>query len=114
MNNPEISVQDFINTFLKPAFREVVREELQKQKTNSVQPSEDEFLTAKESATFIGDALQTFYGRASRGEIATYGSGKRIFCKRSELQAWKEKNRTHSKEDLNEEIRTRVKNRVKN
>lgn len=79
--------------------------------TNDKDDDVEELLTAKESADFIGDALQTFYGRTSRGEINTYGSGKRIFCKKSELISWKEKQRTKSKEALKEEVRTRARNK---
>lgn len=60
--------------------------------------NEEELLSAKEAAEFIGDALQTFYGRTSKGEITTYGSGKRIFCKKSELIAWKARQRTKPEE----------------
>ncbi|MEK6476025.1 helix-turn-helix domain-containing protein [Catalinimonas sp. 4WD22] len=110
-----MNTDQLINSFLKshvyPSLREIIREELQKNEQHSNFSSGDEYLTAKESAEFLGDALQTFYGRTSRGEINTYGSGKRIFCKRSELAAWKEKQRTKTKDAEREEIRADIRKR---
>ncbi|MFY0689684.1 MAG: helix-turn-helix domain-containing protein [Cyclobacteriaceae bacterium] len=48
----------------------------------------EEFLSAKEAAAFIGDALPTFYKRISDGEIANYGGGKRINVRKSDLLDW--------------------------
>ncbi len=101
-------INSLVRTYFVPVFREIIREELQKRDSSTKELLDDGFLTAKESAEFIGDALQTFYGRTSRGEINTYGSGKKIFCKRSELIAWKEKQRTTSKEALTAEVREQV------
>ncbi len=98
-------INDFLTTLIAPVVKEAVREELARHAhLSDNQNLEDEFLNAKESAEFIGDALQTFYGRTSKGEISTYGSGKRIFCKKSELMAWKEKQRTKPKEAVEQEV----------
>lgn len=103
-------IQHFLKTYLMPAIRSAVREELKKH-TYRQKPDEpaDDMLSAKEAAAFIGDALPTFYGRTSRGEIATYGSGKRIFVKRSDLLAWKQKQRTLSSEQIREEVAKELK-----
>lgn len=106
-----IEIKKALENFFTPIIRQAIRDELQKHSFISENNDVNEFLTAQESADFIGDALQTFYGRTSRGEINTYGSGKRIFCKKSELIAWKEKYRTRSKEALKQEVRTRAKNK---
>ena len=98
-------IQHFLNTYLTPTVRNAVREELKKQqvKTEHCEPDK-EMLSAKEAAAFIGDALPTLYGRTSRGEIATYGSGKRIFIKKSELMAWMQKQRSRSISQIEEEV----------
>lgn len=103
-------IQHFLNTYLTPAIRNAVREELKKHhvKIPSTEPDK-EMLSAKEAAAFIGDALPTFYGRTSRGEIATYGSGKRIFIKKSELLAWKQKQRTLSTDQIRDEVARELK-----
>lgn len=62
-----------------------------------------EFLTAKEAAAFIGDALPTFYKRVSEGEIPTKGGGKKIWVKKADLLAWLDQDRTYSKSQLEEE-----------
>jgi len=98
-------INSLLRDYIAPLLREVIREEINYLKPfleNSSQ--KDEFLTAKESAEFLGDALQTFYGRTSKGELPTYGSGKKIFCKKSDLMAWLEKKRTKSISDLDEEV----------
>ena len=109
MSTEEV-IQHFLKTYLTPAIRYAVREELKKyiQHQKPDEPS-DEMLPATEAAAFIGDALPTFYGRTSRGEIATYGSGKRIFIKKSELLAWKQKQRTLSTEQIQEEVAKKMK-----
>jgi len=111
MSTEEI-IQHFLKTYLTPAVRNAVREELKKQhvKTPSTE-SDKEMLSAKEAAALIGDALPTFYGRTSRGEIATYGSGKRIFIKKSDLLAWKQKQRIKSRSQVDEEVSQELKNR---
>ena len=103
--NTEDVIHHFLNHYLTPAIRNAVREELKKHNPHQ-KPSEPskEMLSAKEAAAFIGDALPTFYGRTSRGEIATYGSGKRIFIKKSELLAWMQKQRTFSAEQIHKEV----------
>lgn len=63
-----------------------------------------EFLSAKEAAAFLGDALPTFYKRVSDREFPTYGGGKRIFVKRSDLINWLSQARTYSKEQLETNI----------
>lgn len=100
----EQMINHFLNTYLTPAIRNAVREEMKKH-SHHQKPSapEDELLSAKDAAAFIGDALPTFYGRTSRGEIATFGSGKRIFIKKSDLLAWMQKQRTKSNVQINEE-----------
>jgi len=108
--NTEDFIQHFLNTYLTPAIRNAVREELKKHHVKtSPSESDKEMLSAKEAAAFIGDALPTFYGRTSRGEIATYGSGKRIFVKRSDLLAWIQKQRTFSAEQIKEEVAKELK-----
>jgi hypothetical protein len=109
--NTDQFIHSFLRTYVVPTFRQIIREELHNQVSKFSDTPESEFLTAQEAANFIGDALQTFYGRTSRGEINTYGSGKRIFCKKSELIAWKKKHRTKSKETYKQEVRTRAKNK---
>lgn len=108
--NTEDVIHHFLNQYITPAIRNAVREELKKNhvKTPSSEPDK-EMLSAKEAAAFIGDALPTFYGRTSRGEIATYGSGKRIFIKKSELLAWMQKQRTFSAEQVHEEVARELK-----
>jgi hypothetical protein len=109
MNTDEF-IQHFLQTYLTPTIRYAVREELKKQiQHQKAEEPSDEMLSAKEAAAFIGDALPTFYGRTSRGEIATYGSGKRIFIKKSELLAWKQKHRTLSTEQIQEEVARKMK-----
>ncbi len=109
MNTEEV-IQHFLKTYLTPAIRSAVREELNRHsyKHKPDEPS-NEMLSAKEAAAFIGDALPTFYGRTSRGEIATYGSGKRIFIKRYELLAWKQKQRTLSTDQVRGEVARELK-----
>lgn len=68
----------------------------------------EQFLSAKEAAAFIGDALPTFYKRVSEGELPTYGGGKRIFVKRSDLINWLSQTRTYSKEQLKVSILAKV------
>ena len=104
MNYDQI-IRQLICTYFVPIIRKAVREEIKQLKLNmQASTDEDEMLTAQQSAAFIGDALPTFYGRTSRGEIATYGSGKRIFCKKAELIGWKQKNRTKSKDQIKQEV----------
>ena len=110
MNTDQL-IHSFLRTYVVPTFRQIIREELQSKLSRISDAPEEEFLTAQEAADFIGDALQTFYGRTSRGEINTYGSGKRIFAKKSELIAWKEKHRTKSREAIKQQVRTRAKNK---
>ncbi len=104
MNTDQI-IHHFLSTYIIPAIKSAVRDELKKHVSPVDPPAdEDEMLSAKEAAKFIGDALPTFYGRTSRGEIATFGSGKRIFIKKSELMEWKRKQRTKSNEQIIEEV----------
>lgn len=104
MNTDQI-IHHFLMTYIVPAIKSAVRDELKKQVSHAnPQAEEDKLLSAKEAAEFIGDALPTFYGRTSRGEIATYGSGKRIFIKKSELIEWKQRQRTKSKNQIKEEV----------
>ncbi|MEP4532106.1 MAG: helix-turn-helix domain-containing protein [Cyclobacteriaceae bacterium] len=58
------------------------------------------FLNAQESAAYLGDAMPTFYRRVSEGELPTYGGGKKIFCKESDLMDWLSQSRSYSKEQL--------------
>lgn len=98
-------IHHFLMTYIIPVVKSAVRDELRKQVPHAnPQADEDTLLSAKEAAEFTGDALPTFYGRTSRGEIATYGSGKRIFIKKSELIEWKQQQRTKSKDQIREEV----------
>lgn len=111
MRTEEI-IQHFLHSYVAPMIRTAVREEFKQQQKTSTSPiPEKEMLSAKEAAEFIGDALPTFYGRTSRKEIPTYGSGKRIFIKKSDLLAWKQKQRTKSRSQIDEEVAQELKNR---
>lgn len=72
-----------------------------------------EFLNAKKSAAFIGDAMPTFYKRISKGEIRKYGSGRRVFCKRSELLEWLNQTSPSTKELQEDTIRKMAERRLK-
>lgn len=92
----------------KDEIREWIRESVfDAMKSSSKQKASgdpNELLTAKEAATFIGDAMPTFYKRISEGVFPTYGGGKRIFVKRSDLINWLSQARTYSKEQLETDI----------
>lgn len=109
MTTEEI-IQNFLNTYVAPMIRTAVRDEFKRQRnvSTSLTPKK-EMLSAREAAEFIGDALPTFYGRTSRREIPTYGSGKRIFIKKSDLIAWMEKKRTQSFDQVEEEVAQELK-----
>lgn len=103
--NLEQTIYQFIKTYLVPIIRKAIREEFKQLRLDTAKSTEeDELLNSRQSADFIGDALPTFYTRTSKGEITTYGSGKRIFCKKSELSAWKQKKRTKSKIQIEKEV----------
>lgn len=98
-------IQKLLQLYIKPIIKSAVREEIVKLNMQALAPQDEEkFLNAKEAAAFIGDALPTLYGRTSRGEIPTYGSGKKIFIKKSDLLFWMQKQRTKSKSQIEEEV----------
>lgn len=94
LSNIKEWLREVIHDAIKEAFRKYYHHE---------DPA-TEFLTAKEAAAFIGDALPTFYRRVSTGEIVTRGGGKRIWVRKSDLLAWLNQDRTYSKAHLEDSI----------
>ncbi|MEP0368035.1 MAG: helix-turn-helix domain-containing protein [Cyclobacteriaceae bacterium] len=71
------------------------------------------FLNAQESAAYLGDAMPTFYRRVSEGELPTYGGGKKIFCKESDLMDWLSQSRSYSKEQLEKNAIENMQHRIR-
>jgi predicted DNA-binding transcriptional regulator AlpA len=95
-----------IKEWLSQLIREAIFEAISKY--FKPQSEIEEFLTAKESAAFIGDKMPTFYRRISEGEIPTCGGGKRINCRKSDLIKWLNQDRTYSKAQLKEDAITKM------
>lgn len=62
---------------------------------------EKKFLTAKETAEYIGTTLNYLYKLTSHHQIPYYSpTGRRCLFKREEIDAWIEKSRVPTNEDV--------------
>lgn len=67
--------------------------------------SEAKYLTAQEAADLLGYKLAYFYQLTSRNKIPYYNpTGRKILIKKEELEAWIEKGRVRTDEELNQSI----------
>ena len=76
-------------------------------KDNSPKSSymDEEFLSAKQAASFLKFKLNTIYSKAEKGELPFYRSGKRkLLFSKKELEQHVLKTKVKSVEELNEEV----------
>ncbi len=72
--------------------------------TKSLDPSKV-FMTVDEAAAYLGMSKSAIYKITSKREIAFYSpGGKKIYFKRSEVDAWIESGRTASDKEILEQI----------
>ena len=88
-----------IESSIQKAVRQALAEKKQPASTN-----EKPYLDSKESAQYIGDKLSTFYKRIHRQEIPRHGPEGRIFCKRSDLDAFISQKRSKSIRQIRDEV----------
>ena len=108
MHNQKFSLNSLLQELLVPIVRDAVklafREHIALSKPEPEDP--DEMLSAKEAAGYLDVSLSTLYRYSCQGEINTYGSGKRIWLKKAELDQWLQKKRSKSTSSMQEEIDT--------
>ncbi len=94
---------ELITPFLKKIILEVLKD-YQSLSTSTSALAEDDFLDAHASARYIGESLSSFYRRTSNKELPFYKRGKRVFCKKSELKAWMEAGKSHSRTEIRQQF----------
>ena len=95
-------LQDLLNPIVRDAVSVAFKEHITHLNPKPDDPNE--MLSARDTARYLGVSLSTLYRYSCRGEINTYGSGKRIWFKKSELDQWLGKSKSKTRENLHEEI----------
>ncbi|MES2131994.1 MAG: helix-turn-helix domain-containing protein [Bacteroidota bacterium] len=71
---------------------------------NSSSNEEDKILSVEEATIFLNLARQTLYGFTSKREIPFIKRGKKLYFKKSELNAWLLEGKKKSKGELLKEL----------
>lgn len=68
-----------------------------------------DFLSAREAADYIGAKLNYFYKLTSKHKLPMYNpTGRKLLFKKSELQAWVEKSRVSTDDELQRRAETEL------
>lgn len=68
-----------------------------------------DFLSAREAADYIGAKLNYFYKLTSKHKLPMYNpTGRKLLFKKSELQAWVEKSRVSTDDELQSRAETEL------
>ena len=82
--------------------RDLIRAEV-RQAVSGIEPSrpaQNEFLTVEEAGHLLSYSTQGIYGLISKRELPYYKKGKRVYFKRSEIEAWLEDGRQETFNEL--------------
>lgn len=70
--------------------------------------SEDKYLSAQQAAEYLGFKLSYFYHLTADKKIPFHNpTGRKIICKKSELDAWVESSRVATDDELERRISTK-------
>jgi excisionase family DNA binding protein len=105
-------LQQIISDVVSPLVRREVRGALQEFLGSPAQtPDDNPMLTANQAARYLDVSLQSIYRFSSRGVISCYGSGKRIYFKRQDLDAWLQQKRGRSANEAARQVDALLANR---
>lgn len=72
---------------------------------SNLPPSDKEYLTVDEAAAYVGAKRSYIYRLTHEKRVSfTKPGGNRVLIKRSDLQAWLEKNRVKSQDELHQDV----------
>ncbi|ENI8049709.1 helix-turn-helix domain-containing protein [Vibrio cholerae] len=72
---------------------------------SNLPPSDKEYLTVNEAAAYVGAKRSYIYRLTHEKRVSfTKPGGNRVLIKRSDLQAWLEKNRVKSQDELHQDV----------
>lgn len=95
-----LTEQEF-KEFLKPAIREVIQEDLHKQKSAT-----PDILNIKEAANFLKLKITTLYEKTSHKLIPHFKKGNKLYFNRAELQDWISKGKVKTRTEIEGEAAT--------
>lgn len=107
MSDIEKVIHQFFQERVVPVIESSIQRAVRQALAEKEQPAstkEKPYLDAQESAQYIGDELSTFYKRISRKEIPRHGPKGRIFCKKSDLDAFISQKQSKSIRQIHDEV----------
>lgn len=106
MENPFQVIMEKLDA-IEAQIKEIQKREL----FNKTETVTDEIMDIKKASAYIGRTKHTVYSYNRKREIPHYKAGRKVYYKKSDLDAWLTSNRISSKDEIANEVDTYINKR---